>query len=354
MRLYVNDSQVDVLGGKHQKLLPQYHDGSFEGYNRRMGDHYGFEHYALIVADWHQFDRSIWERIVASLAGLTEHTGISASRIDTQVFLGTYKTTPFGVHVDAASAFHFPLMGAKVMRFWRSSFAAENPMLHHAHDYESFLHDSLVIQANPGEAIYWPSHYWHVGEGDGAFSVTWRFAYWIADGIRKFAVAKAAEIFEDLEQPPLSTLPRIPNHAVAELDLVENLIRGLTRAANSNLFRQCLVQSWLERYSAYGFLRVPAEVTNPSSITRGWVCKKPVFRILTTQLTPGSVCVAAAGRSCILPYTLNIDAIVDKLNKGDVINVEEIFTDTMDAVICNLINFCFKSGVLFLLPNEST
>ncbi|MEB3282145.1 MAG: hypothetical protein VKK42_24830 [Lyngbya sp.] len=125
------------------------------------------EDYALIVADWHQFDRALWEKIVVSLEGLTKLVGISASRMDTQLFLGNYKITPFGVHVDAASAFHFPIIGKKIIRFWPDSYAQKNPALHHARNYARFLENSSVIKAVPGQAIYWPSNYWHIGEGDG-------------------------------------------------------------------------------------------------------------------------------------------------------------------------------------------
>jgi hypothetical protein len=54
------------------------------------------EDYALVVADWHAFDRSLWEQIVEFLRGLTSCVGISSLRMDTQLFTGTYAVTPFG------------------------------------------------------------------------------------------------------------------------------------------------------------------------------------------------------------------------------------------------------------------
>ena len=351
-RLYVDESEVDVLGGKYQALLPQYDDGSFEGYNHRMVAGNGFHHYALIVTDWHQFDRSIWDRIVEALAGLTEEVGISASRMDTQLFLGTYKTTPFGVHEDATSAFHFPVIGRKVMRFWPHSFAANNPALHHAHDYGDFLDESIVVEANPGEVIYWPSNYWHVGEGDGTFSVTWRFAYWIADGIRRFAAVKAAELFQAMESGPLSALPKIARLESARLDPINDIIGGLQRAVSSDQFRQTIVQAWLERYSAYGFLRVPARIETPAPRLCDAVHLKRPHRILASRVAPSLICVAAAGRSCIFEFNNSIQTVIDVLNQGNVVKLEELLAGKEErTAILQLVEFGLQSGALLIKDN---
>lgn len=350
VRLFVNDSQVDLLRGGHRELLPQISDDSFVGYHQRMISNYGIEDYALIVADWHQFDRALWEKIVVSLEGLTKLVGISASRMDTQLFLGNYKITPFGVHVDAASAFHFPIVGKKIVRFWPDSYAKQNLALHHARDYARFLENSSVIKAVPGQAIYWPSNYWHIGEGDGTFSVTWRFAYWIAEGLHKLAIAKVAEVFAKLNPSSDTHLPEILTNSDAELPQVEEIINRLLQTVSSDQFRQSLVQSWLERYSAYGFLRVPA-VTGKNSIDfQGSIYKKPTFPILATRIASDSICVAAAGRSCILKFSPDICLIIDELNQGKILLLQELLQSRADhnKTIVEFIEFCLQSGVLIL------
>src|SRR6185369_16732647 len=111
-------------------------------------------------------------------------------------FLGTYKVTPFGVHIDATTAFHFPVVGRKTMRFWDESAVARHAGLRGAHDYARFLDGSVAITARPGEALSWPSNRWHVGESDGSFAVTWGVGYWVGHDMRELALHQALRSLE--------------------------------------------------------------------------------------------------------------------------------------------------------------
>ena len=115
LRLYIGQLAVDPRDPKFFELLPCEKDGDFLTYHHRVSEVLD-EPYGLIVTDWHKYCRTSWETICASLRGLTNQVGVSASRMDTQLFLGTYERTAFGVHVDDASGFHFPLIGKKKLR----------------------------------------------------------------------------------------------------------------------------------------------------------------------------------------------------------------------------------------------
>jgi hypothetical protein len=347
VRLYVDGGEVDILGGEHRPILPSTHDASFEGYNSRMA-HAGFSDYALVVADWHQFDRSIWERIVVSIEGLAELVGITQARMDTQMFLGTYRVTPFGVHLDSTSAFHFPLIGTKIMRFWQGGFGANTPALQHSHNYESYLQDSVVIRARPGEAIYWPSEYWHVGESDGVFSVTWGLGYWFGNGVRRRAARMATELFEAMEsktptlQPDTAALVAL-NHSPAD-DLIGDLI-GI---ASSERLRRVIVESWLRHYSAYGFLRVPPLIETVPVCAGDVVRKKPPFRIFASQIAPGLICVASAGHCRIFPLNPVIGPLIEHLNEGVPLSMMEIIGNGKESALAELITFCIQSGAVLI------
>jgi hypothetical protein len=347
VRLYVDGLEVDVLGGGHQAILPKDEDRSFDEYNRRMIECSGFNDYALVVADWHQFDRSLWERILVSVEWLAEKVGISRSRMDTQVFLGTYKVTPFGVHADPTSAFHFPVIGTKIMRFWDGSFGTRTRALQKTHNYEPFLRDSTVIKARPGEVIYWPSDYWHVGESDGTFSVTWGFGYWIGDNARRRAIEKAMKVFGEIEPEPRITLPQNLVPASETSAAIDGLVRDLLRAVSSDTFRRLIVQSWLEHYSAYGFLSVPSLMERVQLGDHCFVRKKAAFRILYSQIGPGLVSVASAGYSCVLPAIPTIRLVIDRLNEGSAVAMKEFLGyDGNAASVVELIDFCMRSGAL--------
>ncbi len=336
VRLYVDGDQIDLRGGGHGDLLPKLSDGSFEDYNYRMVHRHGLGEYALVMADWHQFSHPLWHRIVHTVDALARYVGISASRMDTQVFLGNYTQTPFGVHVDDASAFHFPIIGKKRMRFWTDSFVKQTPALRQARQYEQFLSESVINEATPGEIIYWPSDYWHVGESHGDFAVTWRFAYWIADGLRRRVMVNATDIFERLRAMPLISLPPTPLRA-ERITGVEDLLRDVTTAAQSQELRRRVIATWLEQCSSFGFLRVPAP--EPQDTDRDALRLKPPFQLYAASVDDDQICISAAGSSLFIADNNEIAKIVDLLNSGELIAV-----DRLKAAGDNVLEFCAECG----------
>ncbi len=334
VRLYVDGDQVDVREGKLGELLPGRRDGSFEAYDHRMTQQHGFRDYALVIADWHQFSRPLWERIVGSVAGLTRFLGISASRMDTQVFLGTYRRTPFGVHVDETSAFHFPILGTKRMRFWDASYVRTIPALRHARHYEAFLERSSVAEARPGEVIYWPSSAWHVGESSGEFSVTWRFAYWLADGLRRRAMVSASELFDAARAGPLTSLPATPARC-DRIEGVEQILRDMEAVVHSTDLRARLVAGWLEQCSSFGFLRVPAP--EPAVARAGRLRRRPPFCLYAVPIGRDHWCFAAGGMSCTRQAGPEVRDLVDDLNSDAQVTVER-------ADAAGLLALCLESG----------
>jgi len=312
VRLYQAGAEIDPRSAG-RSCLPQRDDDGFWGYHRRVGRDFGLHDYALVIADWHQFDRTLWDRLVGFVAQLAEWVGISHSRMDTQVFLGAYRATPFGVHVDPVSALHFPVIGTKTMRFWDAAFVAAHPDLQRTLEYDRFVHASSMITARCGEAIYWPSEFWHVGESDGSFSVAWGLGYWIGDGIRDAVLAGAMRRLGDAPRPSRRVLPGALSDAALTPVLVDELLDELRAVAASGAFRQLVAQSWLEHYSAFGFPRVPPpiEVAVPrDSVLR----RKPPFRLLASSEDSGLV-IAAAGCSRIVPDAPAARGVVDRLNQ---------------------------------------
>jgi hypothetical protein len=336
VRLYVDGDQIDVLGGGHGDLLPKLSDASFEEYNYRMTERCGLHNYALVMADWHQFSNPLWRRILHTVDALARYVGISASRMDTQVFLGTYSQTPFGVHVDDASAFHFPVIGKKRLRFWEDSFVKQTPSLRQARQYEQFSSNSVVNEATPGEIIYWPSHYWHVGESRGEFAVTWRFAYWIADGMRRRAMVKATDVFDKLRRTPLVSLPHTPLRC-DRISGVEEVLEDVVTAAQSHELRRRIIATWLEQCSAFGFLRVPAP--EPQDANSDGLRLKAPFRLYAARVDENCLCVSAAGSSRFIADSTETAELVDSLNSGAVIALDRLRVADND-----LAEFCLESG----------
>jgi hypothetical protein len=346
VRMYVEDQGIDILGGGHQALLPNKWDGSFEAYNERIVGREGLKDYALVVADWHQFDRALWERILVAVHGLTGAVGVSHSRMDTQVFLGTYKATPFGVHIDQTSGFHFPVVGTKKMRFWPDSFAASRPELHNAVRYERFVPESTAISASPGQAMYWPSSDWHVGESDGRFSVTWGFGYWFGDGMPSLALQEVARML--VKSPaPYQSLSRANLAAHARsLAPIDALVARLQASICDERFRAALRRAWLEHFSACGYLRVPPMTSGLAGQLGRSVSLKPMYMILVSPDEPGTVRVGAGGYSEVFPDTESLRGTIDELGAGQAFELAELRNAGRSDAREQLFDFCARAGTL--------
>ncbi|MFD4594357.1 JmjC domain-containing protein [Streptomyces rubiginosohelvolus] len=145
--------------------LPELSDGSFDGYEQRMADRLGGQRYALVVHRFHSFSHPLWDRAQRFYAGLWERVGQPTHSAGSTMFHGSYEHSPVGVHQDRFATFMFCVRGTKRMRFW-----AERPWsdpVHTVLDYQPYLASSFVAEVEPGDLLYWPSRYYHVGESTG-------------------------------------------------------------------------------------------------------------------------------------------------------------------------------------------
>jgi hypothetical protein len=341
VRLYVDDQEIDLLAGDYRALLPLARDASFDNYNARVAQEEGLRNYALVIADWHQFDRVLWERILAAVQSLAAVVGISHARMDTQIFLGTYKTTPFGVHVDRTSGFHFPVVGKKTMRFWPGAFAEQTPALRGAMQYEPYIGQSTLRTAQPGQALYWPSSQWHVAESDGQFGVTWGFGYWLGDGMPGQALEELAHM--------LMASPRYC-HVATQAELaaeahgmhgVDALIDRMGACIADPRFRSALARNWLQHFSACGYLRVPPMLEVPGIEDGDTLLLKTMYTILSTPASAGTMRVAAGGYSETVPDEPAVRDAIAALNAG-----AELAVARADSAVGRMAAVCLRAGAL--------
>lgn len=145
--------------------LPLLTDGSLAGYAGRMARELGRRRYALVISRFHSFWYPLWERERGFLAGLWRRVGLPLTGAITTLFHGNYEHTPSGVHRDRFTTFLFALEGRKRMRFWPERPWSEpvTTML----DYQRYVDRSFAVDVEPGDLLYWPASYYHVGESVG-------------------------------------------------------------------------------------------------------------------------------------------------------------------------------------------
>jgi 50S ribosomal protein L16 3-hydroxylase len=142
--------------------LPRAADGTFDVYQDRMAAELDGRRYALVIHRFHAHHFPQWIRERAFYSGLWDRVGLPLSGAITTLFHGSYEHSPVGVHRDRFATFMFGLKGRKRMRFWD-----ERPWTEPVSsvlDYERHLDTSFTAEVGPGDLLYWPANYYHVGE----------------------------------------------------------------------------------------------------------------------------------------------------------------------------------------------
>ncbi len=191
--------------------LPEPSDGSFDGYERRMADRLDGQRYALVVHRFHSFSHPLWDRARRFYAGLWERVGQPTHSVGSTMFHGSYEHSPVGVHQDRFATFMFCVRGAKRMRFW-----AQRPWsdpVHTVLDYQPYLASSFVAEVEPGDLLYWPSRYYHVGESAGDTPATSVNVGVPRREHRPYYEIK--DLFRGTRPPPPRCSPRTPTRTAA-------------------------------------------------------------------------------------------------------------------------------------------
>lgn len=303
--------------------LPEASDRSFDGYERRMADRLHGQRYALVVHRFHAFSHPLWTRAQRFYAGLWERVGQPTHTAGSTMFHGSYEHSPVGVHQDRFATFMFCVRGTKRMRFW-----AERPWsdpVHTVLDYQPYLASSFVAEVEPGDLLYWPSRYYHVGESDGGDTP----ATTVNVGIPRREHRPYYEI-KDLFRgtEPAVSAPLFTQDAGPDGQLSGELPTALADAVDA--FAECLdPQRFSDRATGLA-LRVRTAggfwPTRSPAALRPLDDDTPVRGCAPLSVAPGDGArrYAANGNVSSRTATAAALAVLDRLNAGEVVRVGEL------------------------------
>lgn len=304
-RFLVNGERMR-LNGPALEFLPRASDRSFTAFNDRIMATKGLKTYALVINHLFEHDEKLWTALCERLQPFFRTFGIPFNSIETFLFLGNYEKTPFGIHVDNAGTFHFPVHGRKNIRLWTPEYVEQRPFLKNAREYGEHLAASTVVHADPGCALYWPSDRWHIAEGDGSFSVSWGFAYYINNGVH----AATRDLYAKRMLQARKT--RASSVRVGELcpDLVVDEMRDYRFDIDVET-RGLAARKWLEHVSAFGF----KPLFDPTRTTGRSLRSTPTFPVYWRK-HGDDVIVACAGRSFVASETPELLEMLGRLQSG--------------------------------------
>lgn len=255
------------------QFLPVKKDKSFLGYHARMEKY--FSDYCLVCDELLQVSQENRKPLQQFTENLFSHVGFPNRFVEMGLYLGNYKKTPFGVHVDGCGVFSFPVVGKKTFRLWTPSFVEKNPALNRAHSYSKFKKHSQVLEARPGDMTYWPSSAWHIAESDGSFSATWSLGVWVDRShfdviqealsplLRKtlgvHGETKVTGQKNGLKSDQKKSLHSSDGQVV---DLPKNFQETILKieSLSKNELHDAFLKSWLELISKQGFKTFPLQI----------------------------------------------------------------------------------------------
>ncbi|GAA3597902.1 hypothetical protein GCM10022419_096600 [Nonomuraea rosea] len=310
--------------------LPELTDRSLGGYERRMADRLRGQRYALVVHRFHSFSHPLWTRAQRFYAGLWERVGQPSHSVGSSMFHGSYEHSPVGVHQDRFATFMFCVRGAKRMRFW-----AERPWsdpVHTVLDYQPYLASSFVAEVEPGDLLYWPSRYYHVGESGGEAPATsvnvgiprreHRPYYEIKDLFRGTVPAASAPLFSQDAGPGGRLSGELPAALAGSVDAFMELL-------SQDRFAARATELALEVRTAGGFwpTQRPAEFRPLGDGT-------PVRGCAPLLAAPGDGArgYAANGNVSSGAATAQALAVLDRLNAGETVRVGDLPVPQRDEV----------------------
>ena len=152
--------------------LPDSNDHSAEAYAARVTGKIDGRCFGLILNGFQAYDAELWRRVREFLRGLLTEISIQPM-VEGVLFFGNYDKTPQGIHKDPVRFSCSSSKGARrCISGRKNSFTREITTRGCDSDLPSFVVMPSCLKGEPGDVIYWPSGYWHVGESVGGLSLS--------------------------------------------------------------------------------------------------------------------------------------------------------------------------------------
>ena len=310
---YVDQTRVSGNVGKH---LPRREDQSVSRYAKRLKRSIHGRSFGLVAGNFHAYEPEIWLRTRDYLYGLFEQTGIPGNRTTTALFLGDYPTTPFGLHAGDAATFVFVIEGRKRIRVWPPGILDGKPNLTGARNYQEHLHGSIILEGTPGDVLYWPSQYWHIGE-----SVT-----------GKLAVSLSVPVFLSSSSDRSKAESLYP----VRIDGIQKTARKLFRMVRTRKSRV----RWLNNFSGCGFATVPPPLEESIALQDQFtVCGNPRYPILWMPADKGEIICSSNGHAFSVAAHPKLLKLFEHLNSGKAASVLQLIEKYAGNVVRNGIEF---------------
>lgn len=304
------------------QVLPEKSDKSLLGYHKRMEKL--FPDYCLVCDELLQVNQKKQHLLTEFTEELYRHVGFPNRFSEMGLYLGNYRKTPFGVHVDSCGVFSFPVAGVKRFRLWTDEYAKKNPSLDRAFTYAKHKKTSQLLEAGPGDMTYWPSSAWHIAESDGSFSATWSLGVWVDQPNSNLQLEPLKELLDrkgsNLRAEPTTKFKTLHSPAGEVTELPEAFLESIDLLQNLSKeeLQETFLKSWMKHISMQGFKTTHTADTKVTLKSRIQL-RDPKSLVLWQQslTSKEKVYVSFGGTLVESPKSSGLFKIIKALNAGE-------------------------------------
>ena len=328
IRFYMEDG----FSLEPEPYLPDSNDHSAKAYAARVTEKINGRCFGLVLNGFQAYDAELWRRVREFLRGLLTELSIQPM-VEGVLFFGNYDKTPRGIHKDPVDIFLFVIEGRKKMYLWPEEFFQEgdhDPRLDS--DFAVLRRDAIVLEGEPGDVIYWPSSYWHVGESVGGLSLSLSLALKplqpsseILDHLKQYI---EEFVTASLDEGKFPTTPEELEESAAMIARVTKLaLKALQKANRESDFAEAIQVSWLDRLTASGSDPVPPPLPLKALADEAFVQGSPEYPILWIPVADHHLACSANGHAFTVPADPKIIKLLERLNSGETLQVKTLIEE---------------------------
>ena len=351
---YKGDDGFMLEGYKISGYVPSVSDKSLGDYAKRINTKLKGECFGLVLHDLQEYHPQFYLRMREFLSGLAAQVRVRWRAMPGLV-IGNYEQTPFGIHQDPANVFAFVLEGRKRIYLWPEEYFRNSFDRVRDSDFAKLRRDATILEGEPGDVLYWPGRYWHVGESLGDLSVGVSMAL-VPVQLSSFIVGAINNQIGEFLHPTLTTDGGFP-HAASDVEESPEMIAAaikraaklLKRARDDSDFFQSVQVSWLDYMTSGGNDPAPPPLpleTLDDDCLIGGIPEIPIVWITSDNQM---VC-SANGNSILLPAAPAIIGLLTELNGGATLRVRDLIKKYTGASRRDGVQFkVTKDGLRFVL-----
>lgn len=316
-----------------QHYAPKQSDKNIKGYADRITGVPPTKEFTYYQGRLQVHSDKLWYRARVFSEGLLRLVGLPTKGINLDTFIGRYSSTPRGIHTDAASTFMAIVHGHKKMLLWPPEFfnninvEIKGTELHKTlmdFDYKTVLDKAIVLDGDPGDILYWPSSYWHIGIADDPNELVAiiNFGMFFDEQsnamITKFVTDALQNSLENYHKEPTYKSTQIETALEVEFKALNNIREFI----NSSIPETQLKNQWLKRLSAVGFRHTPLPLDDDVEIDAStqFVIDLPVL----IDKNENELFIYANGHYLQVDYDPTVIKILDFVNSGNTFSIESL------------------------------